>query len=357
MIFLADAPCEEGPITITTNTSLPGGGGASWALFKAPNIVYAVNENSNTVHRFTFDKATNSLAHQEATEGSSGTVHLELTSDGNHMLGAAFGAGMIDVYSVAEDGVLGLVKSIPSTGELGPKKPNQNGPHPHQVAREGSGRFFFAPDLGTDKVLVIDSQNDFNVTTQHQAPAGCGPRHGSFLSLNGEEGLSSHYVLVCELTSTLILYSLDFSTEGTVVLTQLQETSTYGVDFPPANATTAAAGEIAISNDNKSLYVSNRLTGNDTDSLSFFSVSGTGADVRLAFAQAVPSGGAVPRMFSLSIDAAQETLYVANQNAGVGLRKLGRAETGVLGEPLQDLPIDAFSAAGFGPQFVQEVDL
>lgn len=364
---LADAPCQGGSITIREKAVVglsAGTSAPSWALFKYPHV-YAVDENSDKIHQLTFNSDNTTLTNSNRTVegGGKGKVHLELSLDGKHMLAASFAGSSIDVYSIAEaDGALTLVKTIASTGKIGPVQPNQAIPHPHQVAREGSGRFFFVPDLGTDTILVIDSQQDFKVNSQPTNKPGCGPRHGAFLSLNGP-GASSHYALVCELTSTVILYALDISAEGIVGFKELQQLSTLSADrVAPFNLTAARAGEIAISGDNKSLYVSNRLTDGVADSISVFSISGTAADVKLALVgEPVSSGGVVPRMFSLSTDAAQKHIFVGNQNKGVGLRVLDRAVDGTLtfANTIQDVAMADFSSADDapGPMFVQQITL
>lgn len=166
------------------------------------------------------------------------------------------------------------------------------------------------------------------------------------------------------MTNQLQVFSVSYDGAG-VSFTRTQELSTYGAAFPPANATTAAAGEVVVTGDGKDVYVSNRLTGNDTDSISHFKVkhiAGEGGSpckpapgsIELEFVEALSSGGAVPRMFSLSND--EKILFSTNQNAGAGLLAFNREDAGKLtASSAASIPVSAFGEVGFGPQFVQQI--
>lgn len=134
----------------------------------------------------------------------------------------------------------------------------------------------------------------------------------------------------------------------------IQSLSTFGNDFPPANSTTAAAGELVISADGEHLYVSNRLTGNDTDSISHFSID-IRKDEPLTFVDQISSGGILPRMFSLSED--ESVLFSTNQDGENGLLAFTRdADTGSLAEkPAASVTRDVFGPPSFGPQYVRDV--
>lgn len=136
---------------------------------------------------------------------------------------------------------------------------------------------------------------------------------------------------------------------------EVQSLSSFGADFPPANATAAAAGELVTTSCGKHLYVSNRLTGNTTDSISHFSIDANNAAAPLAFVDQVSSGGLIPRMFSLAAD--EGVLFSTNQDGEGGLLALARdAKTGSLTEaPVASLTVDKFGGPSFGPQFVMEV--
>lgn len=131
--------------------------------------------------------------------------------------------------------------------------------------------------------------------------------------------------------------------------------STFGNGFPPANATSASAGELVIDSANRNLYVSNRLTGNETDSISHFAIDVENASEPLTFMDQISSGGLVPRMFSLSVD--DTVLFSTNQAGASGLLAFSKdAVTGSLTEtPLASLTVDVFGPQSSGPQFVMEI--
>lgn len=348
-------------ITIVANNTIPGSS-ASWLLFREnTNILYAVDENSDTTRLFNFDAATNALTLVQNATGSSGVVFLDFTADGNSMVGASFGQGTVDVWDLApETGALTLRKQIISNDPLGPNLERQDKPHPHQALLDTSGRFFVVPDLGTDTLLIIDSAEDaFTVSNRIRVETpGCGPRHGVFfppVPAGGAAREATHYFLVCEMLSLVLVFEVSY-TGATIELDHVQSLSTFGTDFPPADAAGTTAGEIQVSVDGRDVYVSNRGTGNETDSISHFGVEG-GVDggVSLGFRDVVSTRGRVPRMFSLALGA-ERFVFVANQGGELGLVAFRRnADGSLVTEPAASLPLGVFGVEGFGPQFVQQI--
>ncbi|KAI1770445.1 putative isomerase YbhE [Hypoxylon cercidicola] len=334
-----------------TGNHTEAGSAPSWLLYKSPNLLYAVNENANDTSLFTLDCGTGNPTFTSAANGSSGVVFLEFNSDKTRMVGAAYGSGMIDVWDVsAADGSLKLLKNIVVPGE---PNPAQGAHHPHQALLDPTGRFFVIPDLGGDSILVLDSKDDaYEITNTVTLPVGTGPRHGGFLT----SGDIHYYTLASELSNELFLFELKYE-DDKLDFAELQKQSTYGPGFPPANASSAAAGELIVASNNRDVYVSNRLSGNETDSIAHFKFS----DAKLDFADTVSSGGTLPRMFSLSTD---ETLaFVANQAGDAGLAAFKRSEdsgelspTPIAMLPQESLVAPALAATpSMGPQFVLEI--
>lgn len=350
--IVAAADFDGSSFSIVANDSTPGTS-ASWMVFKEPNLLYAVEENSNDTRLFNFDSATNELKLVQTATGSSGVVYLEFNQDKTVLVGAAFGQGQIDVWDVsAPDGTLKLLQQIPAGGTPGPVAGRQDSAHPHQALLDPSGRFFVVNDLGTDSIIVLDSQNDFNISNRVTVEAGNGPRHGAFIPSGADE--ATHYFLACEITSVVKAFELTYTGDN-LELKEVQSLSSFGADFPPADATAAAAGELVTSSDGKHLYVSNRLTGNTTDSISHFSIDTSNAAAPLAFVDQISSGGLIPRMFSLAAD--ESVLFSTNQDGDNALLALTRdASTGSLTEaPVASLTLDKFGGPSFGPQFVMEL--
>ncbi|KAJ4419071.1 hypothetical protein N0V82_005194 [Gnomoniopsis sp. IMI 355080] len=338
---------------IVANDTIAGTS-ASWMLFKEPNLLYAVDENSNTTRLFNFDPDTNDLTLVQNATGTSGVVFLEFNKDKSIMVGAGFGGGAIDVWDLdQDDGTMTLKKQIAVGGTPGPVVGRQDSPHPHEILLDPTGAFFVVPDLATDSLLVIDSTN-FDIQDRITVdPSGGGPRHGSFFPLGTDEK-ATHFFLAQEIASLVKVFELEY-TNTSLKFTQVQSLSTFGADFPPANATAASAGELVIDAANENLYVSNRLTGNATDSISHFAIDITNKETPLTFVDQISSGGLVPRMFSLSNE--DDLLFSTNQDGENGLLAFAKdAKTGSLTEtPVASLPLATFGAAGFGPQYVMEI--
>jgi 6-phosphogluconolactonase (cycloisomerase 2 family) len=320
---------------------------------------------------------TNSLQLVQNAIGSSGVVFLEFNADKTRLVGASFGQGKIDIWDISQN-TLVLMKQLVSDDALGPNAVRQDAPHPHQALLDNTGRFFVVNDLGTDTILVIDSLDDqFEIVNRVRvSPDGCGPRHGAFFPVGAE--VATHYFVLCELLNLVEVFELTYL-ENSINFVPVQVLSTFGQDFPPVNLTTSTAGEIAVSADNLDVYVSNRNTGNQTDSISHFRVV-TSVDeglISLDFSDSISSGGQVPRMFSLSAD--QTTLFSTNQAGDLGLLALTRTpgaavdaanvaaaavgdfNAAVLAAGALDAAPQAavsnvnFGAANLGPQFAMQI--
>ncbi|KAF4447518.1 hypothetical protein FALBO_16940, partial [Fusarium albosuccineum] len=244
-----------------------------------------------------------------------------------------------------------LIKTIKSYGKLGPNKIRQNAPHPHQANLDPSGRYFAVNDLGTDSVLTIDSKDDaYTLADNIRVEAGCGPRHGVFYPRGAEK--ATHYIIGCELSNQALVYKVTYK-KDTLAFKLHQSISTFGKDLPAENITAAAVGEVILAPNNKDLYISNRLTGGDYDSIAHFTVANCGT---LTYEEGVKSWGQLPRMISFSDSA--EHVFVGNQNGTLGLVALKRGKDGKLGETyVSSLNNTNFGDPEFGPSFVQQLVL
>ncbi|KAI2468990.1 putative isomerase YbhE [Annulohypoxylon bovei var. microspora] len=350
-ILTADFNGKE--FSITGNHTAAGTA-PSWLLYRDPDSLYAVDENANDLSLFTLDTGLSKFDLASSANGSSGVVFLEFNSDKTRMVGAAYGNGTVDVWDVsAADHNPKLLKTIAIPGV---PNPAQGAHHPHQALLDPTGRFFVIPNLGGDTVLVLDSKDDkFEFTGNATLPTGTGPRHGGFVTSGGK----TYYALACELSNKLFLFELAYTADS-IAFTQVQVQSTYG-GTPPANATSAAAGELQVAANMRDVYVSNRISGNATDSIAHFvlATNGTGLEYR----ETVSTGGLRPRMFSLSTDAQQSMAFVANQGGDAGLAAFKRdPDSGALDPtpvatmPYATLVAPALAATEFmGPQFVRQI--
>ena len=319
--------------------------------FVAPNLVYAVDEYGSTMRTFTVDLASGAISTGIQAASSSGVVHLEFNKDHTRMVGAGYGSGKIEVWNV-ENGGLKLIKTLVSDDHVGPNPSRQSSAHPHQSNLDPSGRFFVVNDLGTDKLLVIDSQKDsFNIVNHFSVtPAGAGPRHGAFYPTGSSK--ATHYILACEIMNLVQVYEVTYTATG-LDFKQIQSVPSFGT-YPPANGSTGAAGELVLRGDD--VYVSNRLTGRATDNIAHFAITkdSGGKVTGVKYLDQVSSGGKLPRMFSLGSD--QKTLFVGNQDGTNGVAVFGIEDGGKMSQPKATLTLGTFgSQPTNGPQFIQQI--
>lgn len=320
----------------------------SWMAIGHPNSLYAVDESSNILRLFDMDLVDHKLTLKTTKEASSGVVHLQFNTDNTRLISCAYGNGTIDVWNTT-NGSLDLIKTIVSPGQPGPNKERQASPHPHQANLDPTGRFFVINDLGTDSIIVIDSKDDaFRViNTIEVLPRGCGPRHGVFYPQGALR--ATHYIVACEISNQVLIYTVSYG-DSCLDFEQIQRVSTFGPGLPPNNATSAAAGAILLASDNKDLYVSNRQTGNSTDSISHFQINYLNStSLELNFKSSTSTYGFSPRMISFTED--DRYVLIANQGGGFGLVALEREAEGMLGRD----PISVLGAPEFAPQFVQQI--
>ncbi|KAF2709413.1 putative isomerase YbhE [Pleomassaria siparia CBS 279.74] len=345
-----------------TANSSAAGTSASWMAFKAPNLLYAVDENSNTTRLFTFDPSTNTLSTEPVSTGigAPGIVTLEFNADKTHLLAGSYTLGQVDIWDIsAANGSFGNapIKSVVLDGPV-----NSAGVHrAHQIVREPSGRYYAVADLGGDAIHIIDGKdNKYDMVVKADlSKKDVGPRHGGWITTKENGGLPTHYIVVTETSSEMFLFEVVTADGAITGMTEVQSLSTFGAAFPPANATAARAGELVVANNNRDIYVSNRLTGNETDSISHFIVDAANdtGKANIVFAHSYSSGGSLPRMFSLSGDADQSILFSSNQLNGSALVAFTRGKCGGLtAAPLATLDQSLVSVAdAFGPQFVMEI--
>lgn len=361
-IYLASYHRATNEFRIRHDLKIPGC--PSWlALDQGRSLLYVVDEDSTQFHRMKLDVSLDPPFGPLTTvaDASAGAVYLTFSQDGNKLVGAAFGSSKVDVWNIA-DGVHFQKmheKTVVSDGSLGPVSHIQDGPHPHQVLLEPTGRFYVVNDLGTDEVLVIDSENDkFTVCNRISVAPGGGPRHGAFYPVGAVR--ATHYILLCELANTVVVYALEY-TENNMNFAKISEACTFGPLGP--SIASARAGHLELLPDNNNLYVTNRLTERGTDSIVHFSISELDGHPVLNFESEVATRGILPRMFCV-MDGGRGDIIVANELSSCGLAIFERNEkTGRLAEePKLLVPMSEFmgeeemrETPGNGPKFIMEL--
>ena len=304
--------------------------------------VYAVNavpDATATITSYLMDPATGALKEiNHVTSAGSGPCYVTLDATGNTALVANYVGSSIATYHVHADGSLSEpVERIdykdPKFGKRGPVTARQDVPHPHSTHLSPDNRFVIVNDLGSDELSAFP----LDAATARLGPPslasndrpGSGPRHIAFHP-NGR-----WFYCINEIDSTIdhfnwIETSSHTEPQGLIVNTG-HFVKTIAPKFPAAKNT---AAEVAIANDGKYLYASNR--GEDT--LVVFSIDDDG---KLTLVQRISSGGKTPRHFTLSPDSEGRWLLCGNQDSATVTVFRRDGGSGRLGGPIQTLALDS----------------
>jgi len=305
-IFLCEFDAESGNFYVLD--SFAGAKGPSYlALSPGNDFLYTINEEisdpaskQRTVSSYSIDSDNLSLKfmNSQSSQGS-GPCHICCSKDGNYIFAANYSSGHSSAFPVQEDGSIGNATSVVIGEGNGPVESRQNGPHAHMVALDPGNRFLLVPDLGTDKVLIYQfDENSGTLTPNPEQPflkmdPGSGPRHLVF-----HPGGEFVYV-VNELNSTVTACRYD---EKRGVLTKLQSVSTVSEDHVGSKYPAA----IRISSDGKFVYASTR---GEHSKISVFQVEDDGRIIRTQVVEVTHW----PREFNL--DPSGKYLMVAGEKS------------------------------------------
>ncbi|TCM16579.1 6-phosphogluconolactonase [Novosphingobium sp. PhB165] len=219
-------------------------------------VLFSVSEAGNDgksegrLFSFSVDRATGKLTPiNDVSAGGGGTTHLDYDPLSHSLFAANFGSGSVTVAPVSADGRLGEVTGRGQNEGTGPQ-PRQKGPHAHGATVAPGGQYVLVPDLGADRTFVWRFDPKARTISANEPPfaqsaPGTGPRHVVF----GRSGRFAY--LNTELTAQVVTYDWD-AKRGT--LTPIQT-----VDVMPASIEgRRSGGEIAVSDDGRFLYVSDR---------------------------------------------------------------------------------------------------
>jgi len=272
------------------------------------NFLYAVNElkeyqgkASGSVSAFSISQPDGVLTfiNKQATSGTD-PCHVTTNPQGNYLYVSNFMSGSVAVFPINPDGSLGQTSQFiqHSGSSIDPSR--QQGPHAHALVFTPDGRFAFVPDLGLDKLMIYQSQQDPPMLVSSEPAfiktiAGAGPRHCTF------SPDCKYCYLINELDCTILTLAFDKDNGS---FTELQRVSTLpeGVSCPGNSC-----ADIHITPDGKFLYGSNR----GHNSLAIYRVDRDYG--MLDFMGCHPCGGAIPRSFEIT--PAGDYLLCANQDS------------------------------------------
>ena len=229
-----------------------------------------------------------------------GPSYVSVDGSGRYVLAANYGGGFVEVYSLAADGSLDRQTAFVQHEGSSVHPERQTKPYAHWFRTDPTNRFGLVADLGTDRVVVYRFDEKTGKLTPNEPPfykvtGGSGPRHLAFHP-NGKWLYGAQ-----ELSNEVLAFTWD-SKKGELV--QFQAVKTLPDDFKTANT----AAEIAVREDGKFLYVTNR----GHDSIVVYAIDAKTGELTLK--QRVPSRGKVPRYFTF--DPTNHWLIVSNQEGG-----------------------------------------
>jgi 6-phosphogluconolactonase len=251
----------------------------SWVTVSADGFrVYAVSETSPDGAILAFARSADGLAQLRAvSSGGAGPAHLALHPTQPFLLTGTYEDGTISVFRLGADGSPQQRTAFVRHYGRGPVRGRQDNPHVHHLSVDPVSGEVVVVDLGLGEVRWYALSQDGTLALRREATvvvgAG-GPRHLVFHSDR------RHALLVNELDNTLQVLRRDGER-----FTQVGTASTR----PSDSSGMSSAGAIALSNDGRTVLVTNR--GDDTVACFSFAPESS----HLEFVDATPAKGRTPR--------------------------------------------------------------
>lgn len=281
--------------------------GGFQAIHPEGNFLYTVSgkmtpdsdHGSVTAYRIDHDTGMLSFVNTQSSEGE-GPAHVSVDPQGRFVYVSNYSGGSLSSLPILSDGSLGKAISVMQHSGSSINEQRQRQPHVHSTIPAPDGRFVYASDLGTDKVMIYAVHQETGELSPAGTPyveiePGSGPRHFTFHT----SGIFAYSV--DELSSTVTVLAADDITGS---LKQIQRVDMLPEEFEGISY----SADIHISPDGKFLYATNR----GHDSLAIYSIdSSTG---HLALLGHEPTRGGHPRNFA--IDKYGEYIFMTNRDEG-----------------------------------------
>jgi 6-phosphogluconolactonase len=271
--------------------------------------LYAVTETSDyqgcpagavVAYRIGRD-GTLQFINQKPSEGTA-ACHVAVDRRSSFAIVSNYSSGVLTAFPLEADGALGDPRQVIPFSGGGPNSERQKGPHAHFFSFDRKGKYGFACDLGTDRVMAYrfdrnaeEPLKSAEVPWFHTAP-GAGPRHMVF------NAVGDRAYLLNEIDSTLDVLKYD-PARGS--FERLQNFST----LPRGTNTTSTAAAIRMSPGGGFVYASNR----GHNSIAIFKVKKESPGGMLDFSGILPTCGKTPRDFNF--DPSGNFLLVPHQDS------------------------------------------
>jgi len=308
-----DSPRSEGVYVYRFNSA--DGSAKETGHIKTPNpsfvcfspdgkYVYAVHETApadgkgGDIAAFAFNKVSGTLRlinHQLV--GGDRPCHVDTDKTGKWLFVSNYSSGSLSMLPIHDNGSLGTATTIQHSG-AGKHPQRQKGPHTHGAIISADNRQLMVTDLGIDKVMIYDFDENTGKLTPGKQPfvtsvPGSGPRLFTFHPNN------KYGYMIEELSGTVVGFRYKKGELETI-----QRIST----MPAGDTGFAGSADIHISPDGNFLYASNR---GDANTIAIFNISKKNGKLNLVGHQSTL--GKTPRNFS--IDPSGKFLLCENQNS------------------------------------------
>lgn len=303
-IYVFEFDRKEGKLkelqTVTEGTS-PG----FLAISPDKKYLYSIygkgtrTDGNGSVMSFKIDPSTGFLTklNEQSSEGR-GPAHISIDPKGRFAYVSNYGDGTIAVLPINKDGTLAKASDFIQHKGSSIVKGRQEGPHVHSAIPSDNGKYIYVSDLGIDKIMIYEVQNDGKLRPAiipfAQNTPGSGPRH---FTIHPNENFAYSAE---ELSSTIASFRVD---KKTGALSSLERVNMLPEGFTESNT----AADIHFSKDGKFLYASNR----GHESLVIFRIDPKNGKMSLVGHE--NTGGKHPRNFM--IDKRGEFAFTTNQNS------------------------------------------
>jgi len=268
------------------------------AVHPGKETLYTVSgEDGGTVTTYRIEASSGELTKLNCQlSGGSDPCYISVDATGCYAFVANYAGGSVSTFSIAEEGHLAGLQTVVHHEGSSVNPERQDVPHPHSIGPCPNNRFAYAPDLGTDQVVIYEIDHETGNLLPADVPdaplhEGAGPRHFEFHP-------NKHVVYVInELDSTVTTFNWDPETGG---LDRTQSVSA----LPEGYDGETYAADIHVHPSGEWVYASNR----GHDSIAIFEVDASGT---LDLLDHQSTDGEWPRDFALDPDG--RYLYVENQ--------------------------------------------
>jgi 6-phosphogluconolactonase len=242
-------------------TTEAGPGVMPLALSPDHSKLYAsIRAKPYSVATYTIDPASGALKHLKNSTVADSLAYVSTDKAGRYLFGASYGEDLVSVNAIDANGVVtDNVQQVIKTG-----------PNAHSIIVEGTNRFVYAANLGSDQYLEFkfDAASGKLTALGHvQMPKGSGPRHPVISSDN------RFLYLLSEMAGTVTTFAIDPKTGHLKALSEVNAIPAdsglvHGIARPmikpgqptppPLAANLIWAADIKLTPDGRFLYTSER---------------------------------------------------------------------------------------------------